>query len=192
MHEDKATFRDLLVLYRNAHLSKSRHFAAAMRCKKLNNGLSSFVVFINIGLGSVFFALISMELPDVAKWASAFLALIAALCSGALNSFNYSRQFEGHRNIANRYLAFGRQCELLLSRYFDGLMSLEDVSEDLPNFHKTYHEINVDAEILPTRNADYRKARKQEDHRRNQMLYRTEFLDQEMAIAHQTDLDDKQ
>lgn len=55
-------------------------------------------------------------------------------------------------------------------------MSLKEVSAQLPHLHNEYHTINVDAEILPATEADYRKAKKQEDHRQNQFSYRVEFL----------------
>jgi hypothetical protein len=176
MEKNKATIRDLHILYRNSHMSKSRHFASSMRQKSLNNSLTFLIVIINILLGSVFFALLSMEIPNYTKWMSACLALFAAFGSGAINSFNFSKQFEGHRSIANRYLEFGRQCELLLSKYYDGLISLELLSEQLPSLHEKYHKINVDAEILPTSNADYKKAKKQEDHREKQLSYRFELV----------------
>lgn len=176
MEKNKATIRDLGILYKNAHMSKSRHFASSMRQKRLNNSLTLLIVLINILLGSVFFALLSMEIPNYSKWLSACLALFAAFGSGAINSFNFSKQFEGHRSIANRYLEFGRQCELLLSKYHDGLSSLEQLSDQLPTLHEKYHKINVDAEILPTTNGDYRKAKKQEDHRQKQLSYRFEFV----------------
>src|SRR5437879_8836506 len=94
---------------RNAMLTRVAHFAAAQRAKRLQSLFVVPVVVINIVLGSVFFLSLKQELPDIAKWSGAFLALGSAAAAGVQTYFNFHRSFEAHRRIANRYSALGRE-----------------------------------------------------------------------------------
>lgn len=78
--ESTATIRDLRVLYRNAHLSKSRHYSAAKRSRRLNNVLSYLVVLINLALGSVFFLRCSQQKSPTWQSGQARSLLLSRRC----------------------------------------------------------------------------------------------------------------
>ncbi len=150
---------------RNAMLTRVAHFAAARRAKRLQSLFGAPVVVVNILLGSVFFYSLRQELPDVAKWLGAFLALGSAAAVGVQTYFNFHRAFEAHRRIANQYSALGRESERFLSMYTDGLIRLEDLSEKAGSLLATYNRINADAEPFPTTDRDFRRALRREKER---------------------------
>jgi hypothetical protein len=121
---DSAVFDRVEELCRNCNIGKYRHFNAAARAKRLNDSLGIPVVAINIVLGSVFFVALSQDLPAIAKWGGGFLALTAALISGIATFFNFGKQFEGHRGIANKYVNLAAKCETTIARFQDGLVDL--------------------------------------------------------------------
>jgi hypothetical protein len=167
MTKEIATIKDLNMLCENAHLSKSMHFASARRSNNINSYSSSIVAIISVLLASVLFANINLVLPQLVKWISAFLALIAAILSSVQMSFNFAKKFEGHRSIANKYLSFAKKCEYMLDQYYDDMIDLRTISFRIPELHKEYNQINIDAEIFPTPERDYKKAKKQEKHRQS-------------------------
>ncbi|MGL1932672.1 MAG: SLATT domain-containing protein [Desulfotalea sp.] len=155
---DNATITFLEEICRNASLSKYRHFFAASRNKLLNIALGIPVVVVNVLLGSVLFWALSEDLSMIMKWGGAFLALGAALCSGIQTFFNFNRQFEGHRTIANRYLRIAYECQHLLYKFQDNLITLEKLSQQLDDIQYKYNKINEDAELYSTTESDYKKA----------------------------------
>jgi hypothetical protein len=155
---DPAVLDRVEELCRNCNLGKYRHFNAASRARRLNDYLGAPVVAINIILGSVFFIALSQELPAIAKWSGGFLALTAALISGITTFFNFGKQFEGHRGIANKYVSLAAKCETAIARYRDGLVDLGGLDGLLQEFQERYSEISEEAKAFSTSQRDFKVA----------------------------------
>jgi hypothetical protein len=152
----------LAELERNVHINKYCHFYEAKRNKRLNVIFGVPVISINISRGSVFFFAIKNDLTEFAKWIGAILALVAAGLGGVVTFFNFSKQFEGHSKLANRYLSLGRECQRILATYDDDLLDLQGLSQELEKLNNTYKDINVDSETYPNSPASYTEALKLE------------------------------
>lgn len=109
-------------------------------------------------LSSTFFLFLSKEIPTEAKWASAVCALVAAILSTIQTIFRFQKTSESHRNIGNQYLNIARVCEKTIADYFDGLISLQELSVKLDQLNTRYQEVNTAAEALPTSQKDYEQA----------------------------------
>jgi len=144
----------------NAYLGKRSHFNAANRQHKYNAITGVPVMVLNIVLGSVFFVMLSQDLPSTAKWIGALIAVLAAILSGVQTFFNYQKRFEGHRKIGNKYLQVESRCEQLNANYVDGVIHLEELSKELVQITAEYQNISTECEHLQVSDADYRKALK--------------------------------
>lgn len=149
-------------LIRNARINKHQHFHAAERNHLYNNIFGSSAVVINVFLGSLLFVTVSDDLPDIAKWASAFLAMFAAAFGAIQTFFNFQKVFEGHRKVANSYLDIQRECERLSALFADNLIDKERLSGEIEIINKQYGKINCDAEVFPIWDIDFRKAMRYE------------------------------
>ncbi|GAA5444309.1 hypothetical protein Misp06_02495 [Microbulbifer sp. NBRC 101763] len=142
----------------NAHLCKHSHFRASMKGRNLHVLCGVPIVVVNLFLGSLFFSLINAELPDWTKWTGAALALIAALLGGIQTFFNFKKNYEGHRQVGNEYLAIARECERLIALYFDRILDLEHLSNKVSELNTRYSEINQRAEEFIVSDKVYRQA----------------------------------
>lgn len=142
----------------NAHLVKRSHFQASKRRSHYHIACGLPIIIVNLILGSVFFTQISTLLPQWCYWLGAFLALIAALLGGIQTFFNFKGSYEGHREMANQYLAIARECERIIALFFDRQISLEALSEKLEQLNARYANINQQAEAFSVNDRDYRKA----------------------------------
>ncbi|WP_299587183.1 SLATT domain-containing protein [uncultured Microbulbifer sp.] len=142
----------------NAHLCKHSHFRASMKGRNLHVLCGVPVVVVNLFLGSLFFSLINAELPDWTKWSGAALALLAALLGGVQTFFNFKKNYEGHRQVGNEYLAIARECERLIALYFDRILDLEHLSNKISELNTRYSEINQRAEEFIVSHKVYRQA----------------------------------
>ena len=132
-------------MIRNASLSRYRHFFEANRHSYLNCWIGGPVVLINIALGSTFFALIDKDIPEIAKWAAAGFALCAALLSGIQTFFNFSKMFEGHRKLGNRYLEIVRELEKINAYFKDGVINDDEFHKEIDSIYIRYLELNEDS-----------------------------------------------
>lgn len=155
-------FDTLQQLTKNARINKHQHFSAAERNHVYHNVFGSTGIVINVVLSSLLFVTVSENLPDVAKWTSAFLAVIAAGCGAIQTFFNFQKSFEGHRKIANRYLEIQRECERLCATFVDGLIDKETLAAEVRVISKEYTRINNDAEVFPTVDRDFQRAMRHE------------------------------
>jgi hypothetical protein len=142
----------------NAHLCKHSHFRASMKGRNQHVLCGVPIVVVNLFLGSLFFSLISAELPDWTKWSGAALALLAALLGGVQTFFNFKKNYEGHRQVGNEYLAIARECERLIALYFDRILDLEHLSNKISELNTRYSEINQRAEEFIVSDKVYRQA----------------------------------
>jgi hypothetical protein len=111
-------------------------------------------------LGSVLFITVTSTIPEFAKWLSGLMAMIAAVCGGIQTFFNFQKQSQGHRRIANRYLEVQRECEYLLAKHLDNPIEIELLQEKIERLTEKYNTINNDAEDFPTKDKDFAKAKK--------------------------------
>ena len=147
-------------IQRRSELSKSQHFNAAERCKYVSNILNTPVIVINVALGSVFFYAINNEIPELAKWIGAFLALVAALCSGFHRFYNFESAMEAHRAIGNKYLAVRDKCQRSQALYEDGFITGEDLVKSLNNIQETVTAIREEDAGCPTCAIDFKRAKR--------------------------------
>ena len=145
-------------LRRNAHLNKHSHFCASRLGQRRHVVFGLPAVIINLAIGSVFFAQMSSQLPAWSQGLGAMLALLAALLGGVQTFFNFRKNYEGHREMGNEYLAVARECERLISLYFDKLMNLEQLSAQINTLNSRYATITQRAESYIVTNKVYRKA----------------------------------
>lgn len=99
------------------------------------------------------------QLPSWAEWVGEFLALFAAALSGIQTFFNFQKEYEGHRQIGNQYLSVARECDRLISLYFDNLLDLHDVAQKYEVLNNRYHDINSQAETFNVTDKDYERAK---------------------------------
>jgi len=148
-------------LRRNSHLAKHAHFTAAKRCKNSHVVIGVPIILINLLLSSVFsYQLLDNNYLFNKEWLFAFLALIGACLGGVQTFFNFQKNYETHRALANRYLAVARECELVTASYQDNNIDLKQVDTYAWDINKEYGKINIDAEPFPTSDRDYQRALK--------------------------------
>jgi hypothetical protein len=146
-------------LRKNCHLSKHTHFEAAKRGRNLHVAVGMPVVIINVLVGSLLFALIKADVPNIGKWIGGVLALAAAVLSAVQTFFNFKEGYEGHRSVANQYLAIARECERLIALFLDGQIALDSLSNHVQDLNVKYAKVNAEAEKYMTTDADYEKAK---------------------------------
>jgi hypothetical protein len=168
----------------NSHLGKHSHFYASQKGRHLHVLCGIPIVVINLALGSVFFALLGTELPDWSKWTGAILALSAAMLGGVQTFFNFKKSYEGHREIGNEYLAVARECERLIALYFDGILDLSHLSNEIGSLNRRYSAINQRAEEYIVSEAAYKKALKSQ----NQKAEREPSLVQQKLLQEQQEM----
>lgn len=157
------TEKALLEQVRNASLGRYRHFESAGRHDSWNSWIGVPVVLVNVLLSSVFFWALTEDIPQIMKWVAAFLALVAAMLSGLQTFFSFSRMFEGHRRLGNRYLEIMRETERVIALKKDRAIEEDEFMARAENLFRSYQQINRDGEGFPTKQKDFEKALKQEN-----------------------------
>lgn len=144
----------------NAHLGKHKHFEAGARGRRHHVTYGVPIVLINVVLGSVLFAFLGEDkvFPQWAKWGGAVLSLVAAGLGGVQTFFNFEKQYMEHRAVGNEYLGIARECERVLALYFDGLLTLEALSQNIDRLNAKYAEVNSRAEALTVNEKEYKAA----------------------------------
>ncbi|WHI52322.1 SLATT domain-containing protein [Microbulbifer sp. MLAF003] len=77
---------------------------------------------------------------------------------GIQTFFNFKKNYEGHRQVGNEYLAIARECERLIALYFDRILDLEHLSNKVSELNTRYSEINQRAEEFIVSDKVYRQA----------------------------------
>lgn len=144
----------------NAHLGKHKHFEAGNRGRRHHVTFGVPVVLINIALGSVLFAFLGEDglFPQWAKWSGASLTLVAAGLGAVQTFFNFEKQYMEHRAVGNEYLGIARECERLLALYFDGLLTLQELSGSIESINVEYAKVNGRSEGLTVSPKEYQAA----------------------------------
>src|SRR5579862_4755967 len=141
----KSTF---MVFCARARREACRHGNAARRNESWKNFHSLSVILINLFTGSVLFASLKTQIPDVMKWAAATLALMAACCSAIQTYFKYAEKTDAHKTIANRFTGFIRDCEITVLDFEKGGMSVQNFQNILRAHKRHYDPITREASLL--------------------------------------------
>lgn len=144
----------------NAHLGKHKHFEAGNRGRRHHVTFGVPVVLINIALGSVLFAFLGEDdvFPQWAKWGGAAFTLLAAGLGAIQTFFNFEKQYMEHRAVGNEYLGIARECERLLALFFDGLLPLQELSQNIERINVEYAKVNARSEGLTVSPKEYKAA----------------------------------
>ena len=144
----------------DAKIGKGKHFNANRRKISLHNWVGIPVILINIFIGTVIIALLTIEIDsNILAIISAVLAFLAASLSGMQTFFNFHKVAEGHSPVGNRYLKISRHCKTLLRKHQDIPFTSHDLWAEVEEIQKEYLEINIEAEAFPTTNKDLSNAR---------------------------------
>lgn len=154
----------------NCQLGKHKHLEASRRGRFAHILLGAPAVLINVFVGSVLFAFLGDEtgFPQWGKWGGAALTLVAAVLGAIQTFFNFEKQYMEQRAVGNEYLAIARECELILTMYFDNLLQLHEIPARLEVINTKYKEITKRSEALNVSVEDYNTAlkiqNKKQDH----------------------------
>jgi len=138
---------------------KKKHFNAADRKEGYHYWIGVPLIIINILTATVLFFVLTDGAKDWIKFIPLFLAFFASFLSGFQTYFNFNKQTEGHRRIANRYLALMKKADRLQGYLKDGLLQKDEVVKQFEAIGIEADEINKDAEQFPASQKDYDKAK---------------------------------
>jgi len=138
---------------------KKKHFNAADRKETYHYWIGIPLTVINILTATVLFFVLTDGAKDWVKYIPLFLAFFASFLSGFQTYFNFNKQTEGHRRIANRYLALMKKAERLQGYINDKIISNEELTKQFELISSEADNINRDAEQFPTSQKDYDKAK---------------------------------
>lgn len=144
----------------NNHFGKHSHFAAADRKARYHHWLGVPALLINVLLGSALFGMFKTNLPEYAPLIGGLCAFLAAALGGMQTLFHFKDSAQGHRGVANKYLALARRCEAVLAGYFDGEVNLQELNRRLSELNESYVEVNKEAESLPLAPSDFKKSKR--------------------------------
>jgi hypothetical protein len=142
----------------NSHLSKRGHFYASQKWLRLHMVSGILIVIINLTLSALFFVVLESEVSEWSKWIGAALALTAALLGGVQTFFSFKKSYEGHRKVGNEYLAIAIECERLIALYFDRVLDLGQLSNEIESLNTKYSLINQKAEGFMVSDKTYNRA----------------------------------
>jgi hypothetical protein len=154
------TLKNLKEIKIDAMYGKKKHFNAADRKANYHKRIGITLLIFNITTSSVLFYLIFSDTNGAIQFISAIIALGATLLGGVQTFFNFPKQVEGHRRVANTYLALMKECVRLEGYFKDKLSSGDNMIDKIERIAKLINETNCEAESFPTNDADYRKAQK--------------------------------
>ena len=137
---------------------KKKHFNAADRKESYHYWIGIPLIAINILTATVLFFVLTDGLTNWARFIPILFAFIAAFLGGFQTYFNFNKQVEGHRRIANRYLALMKKADRLQGYIKDSLISTEEAIKQFEIISDLADEVNKDSEQFPTSNKDYKKA----------------------------------
>jgi len=138
---------------------KKKHFNAADRKEKYHFSIGIPLVIINIIIGSVLLFYITDNTSGYLKAIPIVLAFIAAILSGFQTYFNFNQKVEGHKNVANKYLALMKKCDRTQAYLKDEFISHNDLIIRIEDIALEIESVNKEAALFSTSNNDYQKAK---------------------------------
>jgi len=138
---------------------KKKHFNAADRKQKYHYWIGIPLVALNVIIGTALFA----DLSNTGTWVKylpAGFAIFAALLAAYQTFFNFSKQVEGHRNVASDYLALMKKCDRVQGYIADKAISQDMIMEMVEDLGSEAARINKAAAAYNVSNKDYKLAEK--------------------------------
>lgn len=139
---------------------KKKHFNAADRKEKYHYWIGVPLTVITILTTTILFYVLTDGATNWIKFVPLVLAFAASFLSGFQTYFNFNKQVEGHRRVANRYLALLKRADRLQGYIKDKLITPEELIRQFETLASEADDINKEAEPFPASNSDYAKAQK--------------------------------
>lgn len=140
----------------DALYGKKKHFNAADRKQSYYTCINVTILIINAAVGLLIFLTITMGING--RLCSLIFASAGTILSGFQIQSNYCKMSEGHRSIANRYLAIFKNSKKLEAYIADGLIDEKSIVRNIDELTAEINAINIDAEAFPTNTNDYIKS----------------------------------
>jgi hypothetical protein len=137
---------------------KKKHFNAADRKENYHYWIGIPLTVITILTTTILFYVLTDGATNWIKYVPLVLAFAASFLSGFQTYFNFNKQVEGHRRVANKYLALLKRADRLQGYIKDKYISPEELIKQLESLATEAEEVNKEAEPFPTSNSDYKKA----------------------------------
>jgi hypothetical protein len=138
---------------------KKKHFNAADRKETYHYWIGIPLTLINILIVSALFFVLTDGASGWVKFIPLILAFMASFLSGFQTYFNFNKQVEAHRRVANRYLEMLKKADRLQGYISDKLITADEVVKQFETVAIEVDEINKEAEQCPTSPRDYNKAK---------------------------------
>ncbi len=138
---------------------KKKHFNAADRKQNYHYWIGIPLVALNVIIGTTLFANLE-NLENWVKHLPAILAFVAALLAAYQTFFNFSKQVEGHRNVANDYLALMKKCDRIQGYIDDKAIDQNVIMEMIEDLGSEAARINKAAAAYHVSDKDYKLAQK--------------------------------
>jgi len=139
---------------------KKKHYNAADRIHRYHNRLGVPLVILNVISTSVLLFAITQRTNTWGIYIPLCIALIASVLSALQTFFKFNVRGDGHRRIADRYLAIMKKADRLLAYLQDEVIDGKAFIERLEVMAQEVEEINRDAGAFPTRDQDYELAQR--------------------------------
>jgi hypothetical protein len=152
-------FEELEKMRIDAMYGKKKHFNAADRKEQYHHWIGVPAIVINLITGSILLYLITNNAVSFAKYIPLFLVLISTILSFLQLYFNLPIKIEGHRRVANKYLAVMKKCERIQAYIHDDLIKNDEIINKVEIIAIEINEINKEADLYSTKYKDYQKGR---------------------------------
>lgn len=139
---------------------KKKHFNAADRKENYHYWIGVPLTVITILTTTILFYVLTDGATNWIKYVPLALAFAASFLSGFQTYFNFNKQVEGHRRVANKYLALLKRADRLQGYIKDKIITPEELFKQFEVIAFEADEINKEAEPYPTSNSDYVKVKK--------------------------------
>ena len=139
---------------------KKKHFNAADRKENYHYWIGVPLTIITILTTTILFYVLTDGAANWIKFVPLFLAFAASFLSGFQTYFNFNKLVEGHRRVANKYLALLKKADRLQGYIQDKIITPEELVKQFEVIASEADEINKEAEPYPTSNSDYAMAKK--------------------------------
>lgn len=141
-------------------MNKDMHFIAANRFKSYNTFLIVSIMLINLTIAVAHLFSVNAEMPVIVINSTSVLSLIAVFFAGFELRFDYSKKFEGHRRIGNKYLELSGSCGKNIAIIKGDKGDKLDIEKVIDGLNRCYTKINKEAEGFPISQSAFKRAKK--------------------------------
>lgn len=153
------TIKNLKKIKVDAVYGKKKHFNAADRKQGYHTAINITNLIFEAIISILLFVILYTENFWLKIISLIFAATVTVLIGFQIRS-NYCKMAEGHRSVGNRYLALFKKCVRLEGYIKDNLIENNSIPDEIEGIADEIDKINIDAEIFPTSDNDYKKAKK--------------------------------